>query len=307
MNGILIIDKPSGVTSHDVVNRVRRLTRLRRIGHAGTLDPFATGVLVLMLGRATRLSQFLITDNKEYEAIFRLGLMTDTLDRTGRPVEWTATRDCMTLSAAEIRESFSKLTGEIEQLPPMYSAKKVEGRKLYELARKGLSVERRPVQVFIESFELLEEKIIFDHKNQTCDIKARVRCSSGTYIRALAEQLGELLGTGAHLAELRRTRSGRFSIEDSITIEDFKEILVTGEPERAIIPPDLALSDMPFVHLTNKEVELVRNGVAIGLPEAHFESEEHIRMRDEHNSLIAVGKFDPVTKKCHPRILLDAE
>ncbi len=188
MDGVLIIDKPSGVTSHDVVARVRHILHERRIGHTGTLDPFATGVLVILVGKATRLAQFLNEVDKEYEAIIRLGYSTDTGDRTGTPIpgpppkprEWTE---------QEIEAALETFRGEIDQVPPMYSAKKVQGKKLYELARRGESVERKPVHVCIHEFEAIKPdgQLIKDNLDGTFDFHARVSCSSGTYVRTLAE------------------------------------------------------------------------------------------------------------------------
>ena len=209
MDGALVIDKPVGLTSHDVVVRTRRILRERRVGHTGTLDPFATGVLVVLLGRATRLAQFLSGVNKEYEAIIRLGYSTDTGDRTGnripgppaKPDSWTE---------QDIEAALQSFRGDIDQVPPMYSAKKVEGRKLYELARRGETVERQPIHVCIYEFAAMRPagQLIKDNLDGTFDFHTRVSCSSGTYVRTLAEDFGKRLYVGAHLAELRRTCVG---------------------------------------------------------------------------------------------------
>src|SRR5205085_2121936 len=206
----LIIDKPADWTSHDVVARVRRSLRERRVGHTGTLDPFATGVLVVLVGRATRLAQFLAGAEKEYEASVRFGYATDTGDLTGarRPAADGASERCGAWSDGEIEAALAPLRGEREQVPPMYSAKKVQGRKLYELARRGVEVERQAVRVRIQLLEALRDggALVRPNADGTCELRVRVVCSAGTYVRVLAEEIGAHLGTGAHLAALRRTR-----------------------------------------------------------------------------------------------------
>ncbi len=208
MDGVLIIDKPAGWTSHDVVARVRRVLRERRVGHTGTLDPFATGVLVVLVGRATRLAQFLAGAEKEYEATVRFGYATDTGDLTGARRDDEKYRDgeCASLAGEEIEAALAALRGEIEQVPPMYSAKKVQGQKLYELARRGEEVERKAVRVRVSEFEIMDgpdgAPWLRRNDDGTCDLSTRVVCSAGTYVRVLAESLGERLGTGAHLAAL---------------------------------------------------------------------------------------------------------
>ena len=266
MNGVLIIDKPAGWTSHDVVARVRRVLRERRVGHTGTLDPFATGVLVVLVGRATRLAQFLAGAEKEYEALVRFGYATETGDLTGArrelpptetptenaPGEATGARRCAKWSGEEIESALESLRGDSEQVPPMYSAKKVGGKKLYELARRGIEIERAAVSVKIRELEVLldGDALLRENEDGTCDLPLRVVCSAGTYIRVLAEDLGARLGTGAHLAALRRARAGTFHIGQSVTLERLAERMEAGELEQLIIAPDAALPEMPFVHLT---------------------------------------------------------
>src|SRR3989454_7890207 len=247
MDGALIIDKPAGMTSHDVVAQVRKIISERRVGHTGTLDPFATGVLVILVGRATRLAQFLSGAEKEYGAIIRVGFATDTGDATGRST--TETQRCTELPGAAIEAALASLRGEIEQTPPMYSAKKVAGRKLYELARRGEEVERKPVRVTIGKFESMShnDRLLQENNDGTRDLKVRVVCSAGTYVRVLAEDFGERLGIGAHLAELRRTRAGDFKIEDAITLERLSELTESDSIERALISPDSAVSHLPVV------------------------------------------------------------
>src|SRR5450759_4443407 len=214
MDGMLIIDKPAGMTSHDVVARV---------GHTGTLDPFATGVLVVLVGRATRLAQYLSGAEKEYEAVIRLGYATDTGDVTGARVEGDKSefqakaQSPQSIREEDIETALASLRGEIEQTPPMYSAKKIAGRKLYELARRGEEVERKPVRVTVKEFEAIAhdgDPLLTANDDGSRDLNVRVVCSAGTYIRALAEDFGKRLGVGAHVASLRRTRAGQFKIED---------------------------------------------------------------------------------------------
>ena len=207
MDGLVIIDKPEGWTSHDVVARARRVLREKRVGHTGTLDPFATGVLVLLVGRATRLAQFLSGAEKEYEATVRLGYATDTGDLTGARREvGGGAFDCGALDRARVEAALAPLRGEIEQVPPMYSAKKVQGKKLYELARRGEEVERAAVRVRVGSFEILDApgvEFLRANADGTCDLRARVVCSAGTYVRVLAESVGESLGTMTILMVVR--------------------------------------------------------------------------------------------------------
>ncbi|MGH9820260.1 MAG: tRNA pseudouridine(55) synthase TruB, partial [Pyrinomonadaceae bacterium] len=205
-----MIDKPAGITSHDVVARARRILKTKRVGHTGTLDPFATGVLVLMIGKATRLAQFLDKDEKEYEAVIQFGSETDTGDLTGvrnGECRMSSQEIADLLARTNWSDVFAEFMGEIEQTPPMYSAKKIDGKKLYELARKGETVKRAPVNVTISKLELVDAAAIRDPRSS---IRIRVGCSAGTYIRTLAEDIGRKLEIGAHLTELRRTRAGRF-------------------------------------------------------------------------------------------------
>ncbi|MBA2338768.1 MAG: tRNA pseudouridine(55) synthase TruB, partial [Pyrinomonadaceae bacterium] len=250
MDGILIVDKPVGWTSHDVVARVRRLLKTKRVGHTGTLDPFATGVLIVLVGRATRLAQFLVNSEKEYEAVIRFGYTTDTGDGTGERLKTTPFVKAW--SEDEIERALAGLRGRIEQVPPMYSAKKVKGQKLYELARRGEEIERQPIPIHIYELEAQTSNgtLLQTNTDGTIDLNARVRCSAGTYVRVLAEMTGERLGAGAHLAHLRRTRAGSFRIEDAVTLDELQKIVEADDTERIIISSDAALSHMPFVHLT---------------------------------------------------------
>ena len=311
MDGVLIIDKPAGLTSHDVVARVRRLLHVRRVGHTGTLDPFATGVLVVLVGRATRLARFLSGADKEYEAVIRLGYSTDTGDSTGKALNSPGSLPKISIDPDQFRSALANLHGEIEQLPPMYSAKKYGGRKLYELARRGEEIERRPVRVTIFSLDFSLEargdESFRYNQDGTVDTAVRVACSSGTYIRTLAESVGEQLGVGAHLAELRRTKAGEFSIGAARSLEQLKDEIDSGSLGTILIPPDAALSRMPFVHLSSVETERTLNGVAVPMASAsaaNWADEEKVRMRSADGTLLAVGSYDAERRLLRPRVVV---
>jgi tRNA pseudouridine55 synthase len=308
MEGILIIDKPPEVTSHDVVARARHILHERRIGHTGTLDPFATGVLVVLVGRATRLAQFLSGVEKEYDAIIRLGYATDTGDRTGNPIS-DAKQTLGSWSETEIDAALGSLRGDIDQVPPMYSAKKQGGRKLYELARRGEEVEREPVRVCIHEFTPLKPdgQLIKDNLDGTFDFRVRVVCSSGTYVRTLAEDFGKRLGIGAHLAELRRTRVGDLRVSQAITLEELKTRFGEEALGTVLLSPDAALSRMPFVHLTADEARRARHGMEVKVSGAEWADGEKIRMRDADGQLIAIGYFQASDASLHARVVIAPE
>jgi tRNA pseudouridine55 synthase len=305
MDGVLIIDKPSGMTSHDVVARTRHILHERRIGHTGTLDPFATGVLVILVGNATRLAQFLNDVDKEYEAIIRLGYSTDTGDRTGNPTPGPPSQP-RNWTEAEIEAALQTFRGEMDQVPPMYSAKKVQGKRLYELARRGESVERKPVHVCIYEFEAIRPggELIKDNLDGTFDFHVRVSCSSGTYVRTLAEDFGKRLYVGAHLAELRRTRVGDFQLIQAITLEELK--LHVGEESlgTVMLPLNTALSRLPFVHLSDEEVRRANHGREVTVAGYDWTDGENVKMCDAQEQLIAVGQYDAGAKTLHPRVVL---
>jgi tRNA pseudouridine55 synthase len=304
MDGVLVIDKPSGMTSHDVVARTRHILHERRVGHTGTLDPFATGVLVLLLGKATRLAQFLSSVDKEYDAIVRLGYATDTGDRTGTPIPGPPEKPG-NFTEEEIEAALQSLRGDIDQVPPMYSAKKVEGRKLYELARRGESVERKPVRVCIYDFAAIrpEGQLIKDNLDGTFDFHARVSCSSGTYVRTLAEEFGKRLYVGAHLAELRRTRVGDLEITQAITLDQLKLHFAEQSLGSIVLPLNAALSRLPLVHLNAEDVRRANHGRDVTVPEADWADGENVKMCDADEELIAVGQYDANAKRLHPRVV----
>ena len=333
MDGIIIVDKPAGWTSHDVVARARRVLKEKRVGHTGTLDPFATGVLVLLVGRATRLAQFLAGAEKEYEATIRLGYSTTTGDLTGErrddvnnaeemsagandadgTNEVESATDCADIRREKIEAALAHLHGEIEQVPPMYSAKKVGGKKLYELARQGREIEREAVRVRVEVFEIVaDEGGSFLRRNEdgTCDVRARVVCSAGTYVRALAESLGERLGAGAHLASLRRTRAGSFRVREAVAPDELEKIVEAGTGVgEFLIPLETALPHLPAAHLTGEESRRVRHGAAVraGDSSKDWESGGHVLMMDERGALVAVGVYDAARGLLQPRVMLAVE
>jgi tRNA pseudouridine55 synthase len=212
MDGILVINKPAGITSHDVIDIIRRKFKIKKAGHAGTLDPMATGVLVVLTGKATKLSKDLVNNDKEYVSTLYLGKSTDTQDSTGKPVREETPGE---LDIGIVRETLNKFTGAMKQTPPMVSAKKHKGRKLYQLARKGISVHREPRSITISEIELLEFK--------PPEIVFRVRCTKGTYIRTLCEDIGKAIGYPAHMSGLIRTSSGRFTLKEAKSLEDISE------------------------------------------------------------------------------------
>ncbi len=302
MDGLLLIDKPAGMTSHDVVAQVRRILRVRRVGHTGTLDPFATGLLAVLVGRATRLARFLSGLEKEYEALIRLGFATDTGDLEGQPL-MPISKGADPWSKEQLEKALISLQGEIDQVPPMYSAKKQAGHKLYELARRGVEVERKPVRVQIISFEPINSggELLKDNLDGTLDFEVRVECSSGTYIRVLAEDFGKQLGIGAHLAELRRTRIGDFTIAAAATLEQLKVASAEESLGTLLRTPDEALPRFPFVDLSPDEIRRVHHGVDIAVA-ANWSDGEPVRMRAT-GELVAVGRFDAAKKSLHPTLV----
>lgn len=248
LDGVLVVDKPAGPTSHDVVDRVRKAFGLRRVGHTGTLDPFATGVLAVCLGRATRLARFLGEGDKLYRATVRLGFATTTDDATGEPVgEPRRVR----VEPEALRAALARLTGALEQVPPAYSAKRVSGRRLYELARRGQVGARPAAAVTIHAITALAA--------EEDRVELEVRCSPGTYVRALARDLGDILGVGGHLTALRRLRSGAFGLEEAVAAD-----AVGPASREAVIPLSGLLREMPAVRVGAEGWKAIRHGRALG-------------------------------------------
>lgn len=293
MDGILVVDKPQGLTSHDVVTLARRALGETHLGHTGTLDPLATGVLPLAAGRATRLVQFLMASEKEYEARIRFGLTTDTYDVTGQEV----TRVDATPRRAAVEAALGTLTGEYLQAPPAYSAKKIGGRRAYELARAAQVVEPTPVMVTVRRLEL----VTFD------DITATVRltCSAGFYVRSLAHTLGALVGTGACLDALRRTRSGEFTLDQAVSVLTLQT--ASGDAVAAIIPMERLLLRMPVVTVTAEGRARVSHGRELG-PSHVLEpapgDAEWVRLMSPDGALLAVGARSAQPGSLHPSVVL---
>ncbi len=304
MNGILIIDKPAGITSHDVVARCRRILKTKKIGHTGTLDPFATGVMVILVGKATRLAQFLDKDEKEYEAVVRFGFETDTGDSTGVPRESEGEIGSLNDIFPRLQTAAKEFTGEILQTPPMYSAKKVEGKKLYELARKGIEIEREAVPVMIHRLEILGKPPATSDDEASSDVTLKVTCSAGTYIRTLAEDIARRAGSAAHLAELRRTRAGKFGIERSLTLERLEEVVAEGRLDEHLIAMSDAVSHLPAITLNAERVAKTKNGLSTRFEPESAADGESVRMIDETGELIAIGAYDATSKLVQPRLVL---
>jgi tRNA pseudouridine55 synthase len=310
MTGALIIDKPEGFTSHDVVARVRRATGTRRVGHAGTLDPFATGVLVCCIGRATRLVQFLVGLDKEYIATVRLGYATDTQDGTGKQI--TPLRSSNELSLEELRRVLNQFTGPQLQTPPMFSAKKVAGERLYRAARAGREVEREPVSIIVHAMRLSEGDgpALNVNEDGSRDFSIKVRCSSGTYVRTLAHDIGEKVGVGGHLVKLRRSEVGHFGLGDALTLDEV-ERMTPDDLRNALINTSDLLSHLPILLLDEERTKRVTNGRAFSLSEDEaaiaVPAGISLRLCDLEGALVAVGEYDPSLKLVSPRVVMGVE
>ena len=284
MNGIILVDKPCGWTSHDVVGKLRGILRERRIGHSGTLDPMATGLLVVFAGRATRAVEFAEADSKEYIAGLRLGVSTDTQDTTGNVLN-----TCEALpSKDELIAAANGFLGEISQIPPMYSAIKINGKKLYELARRGEIVERSPRKVTISKLELVGE--------DKCDYILDIHCSKGTYIRTLCSDIGDKLGCGGCMSSLRRVKAGVFSITQAHTMEQIQAAADLGGLDGIIIPVDTLFTDKPKLTVNEFEEKKLRNGNTIktksadGTYRVYSESGEFLLLAEVKDNLLKTIK-----------------
>jgi tRNA pseudouridine55 synthase len=262
VNGLLVLDKPAGMTSHDVVDVVRRATGERSVGHLGTLDPMATGVLPLLLGKFTRLAQFFATAEKSYEGDIRFGYATDTFDAEGTPA---SEPQPLTLTLDELRHLAARFHDEMDQLPPVFSAKKIGGVPAHKLARAGKPVDVKPARIFIHHFELLTL-----HGASPIEQYARFRMqvSAGGYVRSVAHELGQLAGPGAHLSALRRTQAGAFTLAQAISLDELKSLSgLSGEIERRLPHPRTLLPDMPCVTVDEQAAGRLRNGMQVNLPD----------------------------------------
>jgi len=286
VSGVLVVDKPVGLTSHDVVQIIRRGTGIRRAGHTGTLDPRASGVLVVLLGPAVRLSEYVSASDKRYQATIRLGSSTDTYDAEGVT---TQPEVPVEVSEEQFIELLKGFVGEIEQVPPAHSAIKVKGKRAYEMARKGEEVELEPRLINVYSLDVLEwapPEVVVD-----------VYCSSGTYVRSLANDIGEQLGVGAHLFGLRRTRSGQFTLRNAVSLRRLQESFEAGNWAQFLIPAAEALSDWYTVELDADMVEMVRHGHRIPV---EGDVPERARAISQQGDLVALLEFIPEDNEWHP-------
>ncbi len=286
ISGVLVVDKPVGMTSHDVVQVIRKGSNIRRAGHTGTLDPRASGVLVVLIGPAVRLSEYVSASDKRYQAVLMLGTTTDTYDADGK----TTSSSPVNVTEEQFNTELQKFVGQIEQVPPPYSAVKVQGRKAYEMARKGEDVELEPRTINVYSLELLEwapPEVVID-----------VNCSSGTYVRSLVNDLGERLGCGATLTGLRRTKSGRFTLRDAVPLRKLNEAFANGTWYQYLIPAAEALTDWPTIELNHEQVEALRHGHRI--PAASSEQKKACGV-SEQGELVALMELDETTNEWQPK------
>jgi len=304
MNGVLIIDKPPGLTSHDVVNRIRRILNQRSVGHLGTLDPLATGLLPMVVGSMTRLAQFYTASDKTYEGVIRFGFATDTYDAEGEP---TGVPQQVKVSLEEVRKLSMAFRGRIEQMPPPFSAKKIHGVPAYKLARKHKEVVLKPVEVEIKEFEILG---FADRSSEAPDVgresgvRFRARVASGTYMRSVAHDMGQKLGCGAHLESLRRTQLGEFDISDARTLEEVQKAADEDQVEEVFVHPRKLLPQMPSVTANEESAARIRSGRTVNLPE--LSRSKQVKVFYGQRELIAI-----VTRVAgtlfHPKIVFATE
>lgn len=286
ISGVLVIDKPVGMTSHDVVQVVRKGTNIRRAGHTGTLDPRASGVLIVLVGPAVRLSEYVSASDKRYQAVITLGKTTDTYDEDGLQTSSAP----VNVTEEQFEKELMTFVGDIEQTPPPYSAVKVNGRKAYEMARQGEEVDLSPRIISVYSLELLEwapPEVVID-----------IFCSSGTYVRSLANDLGDRLGCGATLTGLRRTKSGRFTLRDAVPLRKLNEAFTNGTWYQYLIPAAEALSDWPAVELSVEQMDTIRHGNRIAADTAVGNKARGI---SEQGELVALLELDEATNEWQPK------
>ncbi len=293
MDGVIVVDKPEGWTSHDVVNKARRIANTKKVGHLGTLDPIATGVLPLVIGRATRLAQFYTRSDKIYEGVVRFGWATDTYDRAGTA---TGPKTEPVLEREALEAALEPFRGEFLQTPPPVSAKKVDGKRAYELARQSVAVELEPVPVHV--YELVVLGI------EGAEVRLRAHCSGGTYMRSIAHELGQALGWGAHLRELRRTASGEFELNQARTLEQLESLAKEERLLDALVPPANMLPGVPSVFVDDLTVTQIRNGR--NFPASPFRSQpasRYVKAVDRQGDLVAIGEA-VLPNLYHPVVVL---
>lgn len=291
--GVLVLDKPTGWTSHDAVNKLRRIAGTKKVGHLGTLDPLATGVLPLVIGKATRLAQFFTKDRKCYEAVIRFGHSTFTYDREGEP---TSEHKEVTLDATRLAPLLEAFRGKLSQMPPPVSAKKIDGVPAYKLARQAKPVELNPVDIEIFSLEIL--------KTEGPDLSVSIDCSAGTYVRSIAHDLGQALGCGAYVQELRRTRSGDFTLQQSHTLESLSELAAQGQFEKALVTgPDL-LPHFPTEVVDQVTEAQIRQGRDFRTsPFRVTRDSKYVKAFTREGQLLAIGEF-VLPNLYHPILVL---
>lgn len=280
VDGVMVVDKPEGLTSHDVVNRVRRLVNTRKVGHLGTLDPIATGVLPLVIGRATRLAQFFSTGDKKYDGRIRFGWATDTYDRAGEPISEPVEPR---ITYQEVEEALASFRGAILQTPPPFSAKKIAGTPAYRLARRQIPVELQPVEVHIYSIEVAEL--------DGTAARIRVHCSAGTYLRSIAHELGRKLGCGAFLEDLRRTASGEFNDTQARTLDQLQSLSAAGRLSEALIPAGRVLPQFPNASVDALTAGQIRQGKDFRTSPFLAKSDaRYVKAISPEGDLIAIGE-----------------
>ncbi len=309
MDGLILVNKPKGITSHDVVDQIRDILGIQKVGHYGTLDPLATGLVIVAVGKTTRLFPFYSKKDKTYTGRIRLGFSTDTYDSTGKPIS-SESKEYPKKSA--LLNGMKKFVGKIEQVPPPYSAKKYKGKPLYELARGKKDYKLRPNKISVYFFDLIQFT--------PPDVEFKVRCSSGTYIRSIAHDLGQHLECGAHLSELTRTAIGEYHMDESLELDKIKSLAKKGKIEEFLIPIEFLLPEFPKIILSERGSVLAKNGNKV-FPEyilkiIHDESrlkslpktkENHFRMFSVEGKFLALARKSPGENDFHPFLVIDAE
>ncbi|AIE59696.1 tRNA pseudouridine(55) synthase TruB [Bacillus methanolicus] len=292
MDGILPLFKPKGMTSHDCVFKLRKMLKIKKIGHTGTLDPDVNGVLPICIGKATKVAEYITEAGKTYEGEVTIGYSTTTEDASGDIVEQMP--GIKTFTREEILQVLHSFRGEIVQTPPMYSAVKVNGKRLYEYARLGIEVERPSRKVTIYSIELLDERNIFE--GETVTFRFRVSCSKGTYIRTLAVMIGEKLGFPAHMSDLIRIQSAGFTLADSLTFEQIQTMIDNETISEALFPVEAALSHLPKYQLDDKVAEKVKNGAVLSTPKQLEKLDGPVVFETKTGIALAIYKLHPLKK-----------
>ncbi len=281
LNGIIVIDKPANITSAKVVALLKKILKAKKVGHAGTLDPFATGILICCVNQATRLARFFLNGNKKYDAVLRLGIETDTQDPTGNII---STRHPIDFSDEEIKSAIKKFEGSFEQLPPVYSALKHKGVPLYKLARAGKPVQKPSRQVQISSIKILDISLP--------DLRLEISCSAGTYIRTLCADIGSMLGCGGYLKTLRRIECSRFNIEESLSLDEIRELVSLGKLSDHMLDMAAALRGMPEFIANPSLIEKIRKGGLLSLkdvvPDQNIKLNGYVKIVDQYKNLICV-------------------